>query len=872
MPDRARRQKVELLCLEALTKDGASRVAFLDAGCAGDSALRREVDELLAGQSEAAAFLETPAWADSPALRTLRPGTRLGPYTIEGLIGAGGMGEVYLAEDTRLNRRVAIKRLPAEFAADTGRLARLEREARLLAQLEHPNIAALHALEEAAPDGTGAPVRFLVMQLAEGETLKRRIEVAGRIPVDEALGIARQVAAALEAAHDKGVVHRDLKPANVMVAGDGRVKVVDFGIAKNLGSGLDATADPGALTAVGALLGTVAYMSPEQGRGQETESASDVWAFGCLLFEMLTGVRAFEGHSAVAVIATILNGTPDFERLPREVPAGLRSLIRQCLEKRPDRRPPSGRALGEALARIETRRAGALSGRRRGLTAAAVLVALALAGVGWWRWSSPALPQVTSLAVLPLENRSSSAVPDFFAEGMTDELILQLQRISALRVRSRTSASAYKGSGKRLPEIARELDVDAILEGSVDRSDDRVRITVRLIGAKDEAPLWDGTYERDLRDALALQREVAIAVATGVDGMLTPDGAAGATRASTVSPEVLDLFFRGRHLRGRHNRDDLVVATAVLERAVQLDPQFARAHGALALAYVLRAFNFEPDREAELTASAEAAAARALALDPGVADAHVARGRLLWTRRNGFPHLEAAREFRRAIELNPGSATALGDLALVYNHIGLPDLALAAIGDALAIDPSENRALLQMGLALLSQGRAAEALGVLRRLPPGFLPSFVVSHEAWALLVLGRSDEAEARVDRALEEFPADQGGELAAIKAFLAARDGQHRVSEALIAQARQNDEYGHFHHTAYFITWAYARMGQTEVAVEWLRDTARLGWLSYPLFARDPHLDPLRGDPRFEAVLQDIRAEWERYRTALASDATAR
>jgi eukaryotic-like serine/threonine-protein kinase len=358
MPDRARRQKVELLCLEALTRDGPSRVAFLDAGCGGDTALRREVDELLAGESEAAAFLETPAWAESPALRTLRPGTRLGPYTIEGLIGAGGMGEVYLAEDTRLNRRVAIKRLPAEFAADTGRLARLEREARLLAQLEHPNIAALHALEDAAPDISGAPMRFLVMQLAEGETLKRRIEVAGRIPVDEALGIARQIAAALEAAHDKGVVHRDLKPANVVVDDDGRVKVVDFGIARSLGRTNPTTGHPSTLTVAGALLGTAAYMSPEQACGQDAQSTSDVWAFGCLLFEMLTGAPAFEANSAAALIGAILYRAPDFKRLPRGVPAGLRRLIRRCLQKSPDGRPLAGRALGEALARIETRRAG----------------------------------------------------------------------------------------------------------------------------------------------------------------------------------------------------------------------------------------------------------------------------------------------------------------------------------------------------------------------------------------------------------------------------------------------------------------------------------------------------------------------------------
>jgi eukaryotic-like serine/threonine-protein kinase len=868
MPDHACRQKVERLCLEALTKEGERRAAFLEAGCGSDADLRREVDELLAGQSEAAAFLETPAWVDAPALPTLTPGTRLGPYEIRELIGAGGMGEVYLADDTGLDRRVAIKLLPAAFAADTGRLARLQREAQVLAQLDHPNIAALHALEEAAPDGTGGPVRFLVMQLAEGETLARRIKSAGRIPVDEALGIARHVAAALEAAHEKGVVHRDLKPANVIVADDGRVKVVDFGIARRLGGGPDATGAPAPLTAAGAILGTVAYMSPEQARGEEAGRASDVWAFGCLLFEMLTGARAFDGHSAVAVIAAILDRAPESDRLPREVPAGLRDLIRQCLQKQPDKRPPSGRALREALARVEARRGGVPFARGRGLTAAALLVAVALAGVGWWRWSSPALPQVTSLAVLPLENRSSGAAPDFFAEGMTDELISQLQRMSSLRVRSRTSVAAYKGSGKRLPEIARELGVDAIVEGSVDRSDDRVRITVRLIGARTDTPLWGGTYDRDLRDALALQREVAMAVATHVDAALTPGGAARAARTSTVSPEVLDLFFRGRYLGTRHNKDDLVAAAAALERAVQLDPQFARAHGALALVYVLRAYNFEPEREAELTAAGEAAAARALAIDAGVAEAHVARGRLIWTRRNGFRHLEAAREFRRAIELKPGSATPLGDLAMVYNHVGLPDLALAAIADALAIDPYETRVLLQMGIALLSQGRAAEALGALRRLPHGFLPSVVASHEAWALLALGRSDEAATRVERALEEFPSDQGGALAAFKAFLAARDGQNRVAEALIAQARQNEEYGHFHHTAYFITWAYTQMGETELALEWLRDTAREGWPCYPVFANDPQLNPLRGDSRFETLMQDIKAEWERYRTALAAD----
>jgi eukaryotic-like serine/threonine-protein kinase len=332
-------------------------------------------------------------------------------YKVITALGAGGMGAVYLAEDTRLNRLVAIKLLPAEFATDTVRLARLQREARVLAQLEHPNIAALHALEEAAPDGIDAPVRFLVMQFAEGETLARRIESAGPIPVDEALGIARQIGAALEAAHDKGVVHRDLKPANVMVADDGRVKVVDFGIARSLGSGgPDAvTGDPTSLTVAGALLGTLPYMSPEQACGQQADSAADVWAFGCLLFEMLTGARAFGGNSAAATIAAILDHAPDFERLPRDVPVGVRGLIRQCLQKSPDRRPPSGRALREALTRIEARRAGVgLAGVLRrprvvvplavAVIAAAAMSAAVLARQRQINWvHRTALPQIEHL-------------------------------------------------------------------------------------------------------------------------------------------------------------------------------------------------------------------------------------------------------------------------------------------------------------------------------------------------------------------------------------------------------------------------------------------------------------------------------------------
>lgn len=812
-------------------------------------------------------------------------GQTIAHYRVLRKLGAGGMGVVFEAEDLTLGRRVALKFLSSEVARDPHAVERFQREARAASALNHSHICTVYELGE--HEGQA----FLALELLDGQTLRQLI-ANGPLKTDQILDAAIQVADALDAAHECGIVHRDIKSANILVTRRGDAKVLDFGLAKlkpglageRGGTGEETVAAGNHLTDTGIAVGTIAYMSPEQVRGEEVDRRTDLFSLGVVLYEMATGRQAFGGSTAGVVFEAILNraAVPPSHVNPK-VPMELERIVNRLMEKDRSLRYQSAADLKADLKRLKRdsspesarKSAGEMPRVRKrhrmwaaGMVGAAVVLVFALVALNVARvrdrlGKGSAEPKVVSLAVLPLENRSGGADQEFFADGMTEELITQLQQLSALRVRSRTSVGGYKGSAKRVPQIARELGVDAVVEGSIRRAGDRVRITVRLIRADSDSPLWGESYDRDLRDALTLQSEIARAVAAQVRVTLTPADATRYARAGSVSPEVLDLFLRARELASHHNRDDQALAIGLLERAVQKDPAFARGHGALALACAIHAFNFAPEREVELATEGEASAKRALDLDPYIADAYIARGRLRWTRRNGFPHGEAFREYKRALELSPGSATALGDLAGIYNHVGMLDVGLRATADAIAIDPSATRALQQMGFSLLWQGKAGEALGVFRRIPRGFNPSLAGSHEAWALHALGRKDEAAQTIERLLNEFPADEGGELTAIKAFFASLEGRNHDAETLIASAQKKAAYGHFHHAAYFIAWAYARMKKTDLAIRWLKDTALQGWPCYPLFERDPNLDPLRGDPRFQAVLEEVKAEWERYRT---------
>jgi len=406
----------------------------------------------------------------------LAPGTRLGVYEVLSLVGAGGMGEVYRARDSKLGRDVAIKVLAPGLITDPERHARFRREAHLLASLNHPNVGSIYGFEDSGD------VAALILELVEGETLADRL-ASGPLPVAEALRMAREIANALSAAHDRGIIHRDLKPANIKITPAGGVKVLDFGLAKAIGPG-DGDTETIAETQEGSIVGTVAYMSPEQARGQQVEKTTDVWAFGCVLFEMLTRKRAFDKRTAADTLAAILTSEPDWAALPDEVPGHVRELLRTCLDKDRARRLS---AIGAVPFLIDAAKAPARQWLQPRLAIAASLIAMASIAAGAWVWTRPdsvvtsAAPTIERVAILPLENLSGDTAEDYFADGVTEALTTELAQISALSVIARDSVMRFKRSTKTSAEIAAELRVDAVIRGTVIHGNDSVRISAQLV-------------------------------------------------------------------------------------------------------------------------------------------------------------------------------------------------------------------------------------------------------------------------------------------------------------------------------------------------------------------------------------------------------
>ena len=603
-------------------------------------------------------------------------GKNLSHYRVLEKLGAGGMGEVYLAEDTTLKRQVALKILPPELIADRELLERLRREAEVLAGFDHPNIVQIHTIEE--DQGTC----FLTMELVRGKTLSRIIPRSG-LPAARFFEIAIPLADALAVAHRKGVIHRDLKPGNVMVTDDGRVKVLDFGLAKQIRMVNGHPSDSEAPTLVlatepGTVLGTVGYMSPEQVRGKPLDSRSDVFSLGAVLYEMATGRRAFAAESGPDTLSAILRDTPsplDIER--PDLPRHLGRIVRRCLEKSPDRRFPSGgevrneledlaREIDEERVLSERDRSTleAPDGRRRPrlvitLAAAAILV-VGLLLMQWVRRgletppavesASQAKAPIDSLAVLPFDNLMNDPEQDYFVAGMHEALITDLAQIGALRVISRTSTIAYRETDKSLPQIASELGVDAIVEGSVLRADGQVRITAQLIEGPTDHHLWAQSYDRELEDVLALLSDVAQAIAAEIEIVMAPELGERLDTSGSVDPEAYELYLKGRHFFNQGSIDGFRQAFVLLQQVVEIAPDFAAGWASLSGAYVATAF-FSLEPPAETVPKARAVADRALQLDPNLADAHASLGAIAlyfdWN------WATARRELEKALELDP---------------------------------------------------------------------------------------------------------------------------------------------------------------------------------------------------------------------------
>jgi serine/threonine protein kinase len=664
------------------------------------------------------------------------------------------MGEVFRARDTRLDRTVAIKSLPPSFGADAERLARFEREAKLLASLTHPNIAGIFGLE----DVSGTP--YLVLEFIEGETLAQRL-ARGPLTVRETLTICGQVASAVEAAHDRGIVHRDLKPANIMITTTGVAKVLDFGLAKGGavedGSSMSLSASPTvAATGQGVILGTAPYMSPEQARGRPVDRRADVWAFGCIAFECLTGQPAFSGETVSDVLAKILEREPDYRALPPSTPVRLRELIQRCLTKDASERP---RDIGDLRREISAITAQ-LGSRSSGFAAPTAFAA-----------------DVPSLAVLYFENLSSDQESDYFCAGITEDILTDLSKIKGLRVASRNAVARYRGKPADVPTVAADLGVRAVLEGSVRRAGGRVRISAQLINASDGFHLWAERYDRTLEDVFAVQEEIAKSIAGALQVALSPAETKSLVQDRPDDVRAYDLYLRGRQRYGSYTKESLQEAMELFRKAIELEPDYALAWAGIADCYgQLLQYDLGNDRE-EITRLGLDAAHKAVALNPKLAEGHKAEALVL---RFSGDTVGSKAALVRALQANPRFNPALINLAVHCFSNG--DIAAAErfIRRALEVDPQDAFATTWLGQIQVHTGRLDDALETAARLPAMSTdPFYITAAYAFPIHIhLRRGDLAAA--ERTIQEGTA-AGARKSMMQAFLsviALRSG--RTAEA--------------------------------------------------------------------------------------------
>ncbi len=500
------------------------------------------------------------------------------------------------------------------------------------------------------------------------------------------------------------------------------------------------------------------------------------------------------------------------------------------------------------------------------LVLAGLMIGLNAGGVRDRLLGPRAMRPIQSLAVLPLEDLSGDPSQEYFAEGMTEALITDLAKIDDLRVISRASVLQYKGAKRPLADIARELKVDALLTGSVVRSGSRVRISVLLVDAATEQNLWAESYERDLRDVIALQNAVTRDVVGRIRTKIAPQPATASY--PTVNPEAYDHYLRGKFHLHRQTKEDNEAAINALEQSVSTDPTFAAAHAELAQAYVWKLFLFDPSNERVWAEKAYLASEKALGMDQNLAVAYLARGRLLWTPANRFPHEKAIQEYRKALALDPNLDEARNQLALVYNHIGAFDAAMRELEAAVETNPGNSLARFRIGETLLFQGKHEQALESLRAVPNQTNPALVGHQIVWALFNLGRRDEAASTLEQFIAEHPNENRSLMESMRAVMAAAAGRFDEAENYIESAVSRGKgFGHFHHTAYHIAVAYAQMDRPAEAVKWLETTAETGFPCYPMFEKDKNLDKLRDDPVFANFLAKMRDRWEVYRAVVGS-----
>jgi TolB-like protein/Flp pilus assembly protein TadD len=849
--------RVEQLYHRASELPDEERAAFLASASDGDAGLADEVAALLRQPTEPHTLLDTPAIehlakvvaAERAEQDESLIGEIVSHYRILEPIGRGGMGVVYRAEDMRLGRTVALKFLPDHLTHDPVALGRFEREARAASALNHPNICTVYEIDQA--EGR----HFIAIEYLDGETLKERI-ARGPLPIAELLQVAIEVCDALEAAHASGIVHRDIKPANVFLTRHGTTKVLDFGAARRIDQACAETPDVAAavrdkgdtdLTLTGAALGTMAYMSPEHATGDRVDARSDVFSCGAMLFEMTTG-RLPGSCTAQHPVGTSWGEAPQLLRQLRpEVPGGLARIIERSLAQTPARRYPSVvdmradlRAQRLALATAKTRWRGAIS-------AIAAVVLLAIPVLFAWRdprvqlWltgrsaASPARG-VTAVAILPFQAAPGDGASDLYAEGVTKALITDLQKMSSVRLASATATERYRGTDKSLTVIARELQVDGLIRGSVQRSGNRIRVSAKLIDASHGQTLWEGTLERTVHDVLKLQRDLAVSIAREITGEFTWEGQKRTSRPSSVDPQAYEAYLKGSYF---HERGQDAKAADYYRQAIEHDPVFAAAYTGLAETYTMRAYENRVV-PAEGYEQAEALLNRALALDPNSSLAHTLSGMIKLIYR--CDRAGAEKDLSRAVTLSPADMDALDYHSYYLLEVGRADEAIAEKRRILKSDPVASGPNAELGLYLLRAGRNEEAIHQLEEaleMDPNNTDA--LRYLSIAYVNTGQFEHAVAALTRALtlEDSPLLKGN-----LGYAYARLGRVSDAQEMIRQLQTAAAVSYV--SPILTARIYAGLGDTRRALEWL-GRARHGDRPYPT---DSAFDDLRSDPRFAAL----------------------